>query len=277
MHYNQFILRKEKHMKIKEQYVDAQRRKRRKGCVFEPVEESKEHSDGTKMTPSCIFDTATKHQACDVISQTISSVDPNVIQRYVFSPASKRRKVHTWALQTRGQGPQIISVAVFREHSHVSIIELIFVATSPPYQGTGFGFQLVNSLFDKWASSESIAYVLTYADASAVGFFRRLGFTELVPFPREVMDPWVDRYSSSLLMCCQLTQRRFGPIQRPIHRAVEVLVFVDNIDKFAEEIWCHAIVMGCLENAVQIQYAYMLRVYCELLPISSSRLRDVQS
>jgi GNAT superfamily N-acetyltransferase len=210
-----------------------------------------------------------------LLSEAISSIDRATISRYVFSPAARSRKIHTWAIVPREAKPSVKSVAVFREHQHVSIIELIFVATASEYRGEGYGSFLINSLISKWTETESVTYVLTYADISAIRFFKSIGFTHEVPFPRDLIDPWIDKYSGSLLMVYQIIRVKKQPSISSLPKMVKVLVFKDNTDRFAEELWCTAVVLSSKDCIICVQYAYMHRIYTEYLPIFSPRLREM--
>ena len=232
------------------------------------------HSDDVQQSTkiSCLYDEISKTRACEILSESIPSLCPSLITRCVFSQ-SERSKVHTWALTTRGSRPDIISTVVFRRHARLSFVELIYIATATGSRGDGFGKYFLQSMIDKWLL-DSMSHVITHADLSAVPFFEKMGFSTTIPFPRDFYEPWVDKYSKSVLMCLSLYEIS---IPRQISKPgglVKVLIQMDNVDKYAKEIWVDGFVIHDNEDVTIIQYSYQQRTYNEVLPVESIRLKD---
>ena len=225
----------------------------------------------------CIHDTESKLKVVRLLSSSIPSINKSVFESYILSEFGKDRRIYTWGIYTGGRDPEMVAAAVFRRHSHVSIIELMWMATDPSFRAEGFGTELVNNLAKDWYESGLCDYVLTFADISAVGFFERLGFLDAVPFPRDLWDPWIDKYSRSRLLCLPLRTIDGFEGRSEVHQSVNVLVYVDNIESLTPQVWVNGVVLAGSNTAVLVQYSYMQKTYQEYLSTDSRRLRENDS
>lgn len=218
-----------------------------------------------------LLDFDSKSQAVKILVSQIPSVHSRSISACVFD-ATGRYRYHTWALcHPRSGGGQIVSTMVFRRHVRVGIIELTYVASSPEYQGEGYGSFFIRSMIQRW-KEEGFAYVLTFADRNAVGFFESMGFTGSIPPPRDVYDIWIDKFSESLHMCYTLYPPEAPLETRSMQFYVQVLVYLENVDKCPRSIWAAGIATDSTGECITVQYSYMLKTYTESLPIDSVRL-----
>ena len=60
---------------------------------------------------------------------------------------------------------------------------------------------------------------------------------------------------------------------RPVG-SVKILVYMENVDRFARENWIDSFVIFDDEKIAIIQYSYQHRMYTEVLPVESIRLKD---
>jgi N-acetylglutamate synthase-like GNAT family acetyltransferase len=240
---------------------------------LEPQERTRKRICDHSYSIKSLHDLDMKTRAVDLLAASIPSIDRTIFESYILSDMAKERHIHTWAILENGRDAGMISVVVFRKHCPVSIIELMWVATHEPYRSDGFGSEIIDRMAEDWYKLGVGDYVLTHADISAVGFFRRLGFQEFVPFPRDLSDPWIDKYSQSQLMCLSLM--KFDPAEdyEASNLPLQILVFVDNVDRSAAHIWVDAIVLKDFQQRVLVQYSYMQRIYHEILPCVSRRLK----
>lgn len=232
---------------------------------------------GPSLNLGCIHDTHLKMKTVDLLSSSIPSISRTLFASYIFAENGKDRRIYTWAIHTSGRDPDVMAGIVFRKHTHISLVELMWIATDVNYRGEGYGTHLLRALLEDWFESGNYDYVMTYADISAVPFFRRLGFEESVPFPRDLYDPWVDKYSQSTLLCFR-RKRSILPEQifeSGRNRSVHVLVWMDNVERFPSQVWVPAIILMVFINGqdLLVQYSYMQRIFHEILSVDSRRLK----
>jgi hypothetical protein len=223
---------------------------------------------------SYLLDEESKLKAAQILNEEISSVGNHAISRCVFF-GGQRSRYETWALTIGPKFGSIISTMVVRKHTKLELIELIYIATSSEFKGHGFGSLFLKLMKERWRS-EGYAYVLTFADLSAKGFFGSLQFTEGVPFPRDLYECWVDKYSESVLMSLNLCHsNHLGTCFRE-RITIQVLVCIDNVDRGAKKVWVDGHVIGRSGRIVFVQYVYMLKQYVEVLSCDSSRVVETE-
>lgn len=222
---------------------------------------------------SALLDYESKMGAVALICESIPSLDGGYVKALILG-AVKGAKVHTWGVTTPGSGQRLLSTIVFRKHYRLEIVELLYIATDTTHRATGFGRYLLEDLVSNW-KDEGYSYVLTHADFSAAGFFERLSFNMSTPFPRELFDTWVDRYSSSILMCRSLSEPVGFDGDRSDCKRIKILIASENTDKSPIETWVTGRLMYEREAFVLVQYSYHQRLYSELLRICSKRLHEI--
>jgi hypothetical protein len=132
----------------------------------------------------------------------------------------------------------------------------------------------MNSMIERWRR-EGMAYVVVFADKGATGFFESMGFKYQIPFPRELYDCWIDKYSHSVLMCFRFESQTLMAQQllQSNTTEVDVLVMIENADRNAGETWVTGQVVSEAKGVVTVQYSYMLRNYSETLKSDSIRIK----
>ena len=230
-------------------------------------------ASSTIVTPLLNYEA--KSHAFDILSDSIRSVGSTIISHCVYSTGGKSGH-HTWGLCTRGAPiSSILSTTVFRKFRRLGFVELTYIATAEDYRRDGFGSYLLKSMLNIW-QGEEMAYVFTFADFGAVKFFENNGFSRNIPVPRDLYDGWIDKYSNSVLMCRCLTQTTLHKTviltaETPL--LLELLVYIENVAKYADEIWVNARVLYSSDTWVGVQYSIWLRNYAEVLPLDSPRIR----
>ena len=243
-------------------------------CGYKPtrsaVHDSRLCKSSTKLTH--FLDLESKSKAFRILSDRIPSVDPATIRGCIFG-AGSRSRYHTWGLCTRNNySYQVLTCMVFRRHVRLGIIELTYIASAEEYQREGFASFMLDLMMDKWRADD-MSYVLTFADVNAVKFFESIGFTDHIPFPRDLYDCWIDKYSRSVLMCLPLNKLQECERSTRAPARVEILVFVDNVDKQATEIWVPGrVIVDSGETAI-VQYSFRLKTHVEVLAVDSIRLK----
>ena len=231
-------------------------------------------SKGRAFARGCIHDIHLKTKIVDLLSASIPSINRSTFASYIFSEVGKDRRVYTWAIHTPDREQDVLAALVFRKHPNVSLIELMWIATDLNYRGEGYGTDLLQYLLHDWYESGNSDYVITHADISAVPFFSRFRFEDSVPFPRDLYDPWIDKYSQSRLLCLKL-RRPLGSVSRISgFQSVQILVRMDNVERYPSQVWADGIILAKLnDNDILVQYPFMLRMYEEILSVDSRRLR----
>ncbi len=238
----------------------------------EKTHDTKRHH-GFSFTRKCIHDAYIKSKAVDLLSLSIPSIDRSIFASYIFSELGRERRIHTWGIYTSGKEQDVIAVVVFRKHAHISLIELMWIAIDANYRGEGYGTDMLQYLFRDWYEGGSFDYITTFSDVSAVGFFERFGFQASVPFPRDLYDPWIDKYSHSRLLCLPLRRVNHLISYRREHTQILILVCIDNAERFPSQTWVEGIILVDFSSDVLVQYPFSQRVFQEILSVHSHRLK----
>nr|XP_027195495.1 uncharacterized protein LOC113790079 [Dermatophagoides pteronyssinus] len=135
----------------------------------------------------------------NVFSYQLPRMGKDYITRLVFDPRHL-----TLALIKNGY--RAIGGINFRPFISKGFSEIVFCAVSSDEQVKGYGTRMMNHLKD-YHLSQGIYYFLTYADSYAIGYFKKLGFTEYVTLPREQYHGFIKEYDGATLMECRLDSR----------------------------------------------------------------------
>ncbi len=225
------------------------------------------------LTKVCaLLDFQSKNSAVELVCNSIPSLSTDHVHSSVFRSVGGS-KVHTWGIVTRDRRQKLLSTIVFRKHSRLEIVELLYIATNYEHRGFGFGRHLLDELISIW-KDEGYSYVLTHADLSASGFFERLSFNMSTPFPRDLFDAWVDKYSKSVLMCRALYEPGLYDDESRTYKLVSILIASENTDKSPVETWVCGSLLYESDDIVMVQYSFHQRLYTEILHYCSKRLQE---
>lgn len=95
----------------------------------------------------------------------------------------------------------VVATIVYRPFGKSNFIEMVFCCVKDGCQSGGFGRIIMNHL-KCHLQSENICHVVVYADNSAMGYFKRQGFTSHFPktAPRSFFDEFIKEYDGATPM-----------------------------------------------------------------------------
>jgi len=137
----------------------------------------------------------------------------------------------------------------FKTWRQKRFIEIAFFALSYILQGQGYGTILMNHL-KQLTKTEGIRYFLTYADNTAIGFFRKQGFSDKITFDSRKWKRFIKFYTDSTLM--QFTIKNNNIIEdydwNPctvcgLNDVTPFMICCDNCES-----WCHGECVGIRNN-----------------------------
>jgi histone acetyltransferase len=91
----------------------------------------------------------------------------------------------------------------FRPFFDRNFAEIAFCAVSSSLQISGFGSYLM-SLTKMYAQTMKIGHLLTYGDNSAIGYFKRQGFSTRIKLEREKWVHYIKDYQGATLIHCKI-------------------------------------------------------------------------
>ncbi|CAI2165899.1 12442_t:CDS:2 [Funneliformis geosporum] len=95
---------------------------------------------------------------------------------------------------------KVIGGICYRPFTERNFIEIVFFAVNGDYQDKGYGRRLMNRLKFFMRDVVKIKYILVYADESAIGFFRKIGFTTNITLDKDIWRGYIKDYSKAKLM-----------------------------------------------------------------------------
>lgn len=137
---------------------------------------------------------------CRQLSKLIHEQLPNITYDYVEGLMHSTRYDAFCATKSKKTVVGGLLCKAFREQD---FIELCFLVVSTRYQRQGCGIALMDSL-KKYARGQGIKWILTYADLTAKGFFRRCGFSKGTSLPFKAWEEAIYHYTRSELMSFQV-------------------------------------------------------------------------
>ncbi|GBC06965.1 hypothetical protein RclHR1_07170006 [Rhizophagus clarus] len=95
---------------------------------------------------------------------------------------------------------KVIGGICYRPFIERNFIEIVFFAVHGDHQDNGYGRRLMNRLKHFMRDVVKIKYMLVYADESAIGFFRKIGFTTNITLEKVIWKGYIKDYSKAKLM-----------------------------------------------------------------------------
>ncbi|CAD6449318.1 7c505771-e97e-4f02-a350-22fccfb4d9cb [Sclerotinia trifoliorum] len=177
----------------------------------------------------------------EIIRETLRSMSPAYIAKSVLDPTHTSlvmiKKIEEKQSNKSSKGknggiPQQIDKVIggicYRVWGEKrNFVEMVYLVISTKYHGGGYGSHLVNHFKDEIKSSyaERVMEVLAYADLTAIGFFKKQGFTRDITLDESI---WVgvikDYVESSLMQCTLLPKIRYVEAARMIRKQKETLL-----------------------------------------------------
>jgi histone acetyltransferase len=100
-----------------------------------------------------------------------------------------------------GASEKVVAGILYRPFQGRDFIEIVFLAVSPDEQLRGYGTYIMCQLKAQ-AIREKLHNLLTYADNSAIDYFKKQGFNRQIGLEKEVWGGYIKDYVDSTLMHC---------------------------------------------------------------------------
>lgn len=166
-----------------------------------------------------------------VVHLALPSMHKPYIAKTVFDPThtslvmieKKKARIHGKYHETE----KVIGGICYRPWENRKFVEMVYLIVDEDHRGGGYGAHLVNHFKDEIKSSfnEEVMDILAYADLTAVGFFKKQGFTRDVTLDKKL---WVgvikDYIQSGLMQCTMLEKIRYVESARMILKQKETLL-----------------------------------------------------
>ncbi|KAK8869244.1 Histone acetyltransferase GCN5 [Apiospora arundinis] len=81
---------------------------------------------------------------------------------------------------------EVVGGITYRSFKGLQFAEIVFCAIRSEQQVRGYGAHLMSHLKDYVKATSDVMHLLTYADNSAIGYFKKQGFTKEITLPRSV-------------------------------------------------------------------------------------------
>lgn len=97
----------------------------------------------------------------------------------------------------------VIAGMNFRQFPHENFSEIVYLAVKTEEQCRGHGTIMMNFAKNLYIQN-NIKCIIAYADKQAVGYFKKLGFSETIPLEEEAYESHLKAYSGAVLMGTEL-------------------------------------------------------------------------
>jgi len=102
---------------------------------------------------------------------------------------------------------EVVGGITYRPFKGLQFAEIVFCAISSDQQVKGYGAHLMSHLKDYVKATSDVMHLLTYADNSAIGYFKKQGFTKEITLPRSVWMGHIKDYEGGTIMQCSMLPR----------------------------------------------------------------------
>ncbi|KAK8106725.1 hypothetical protein PG999_010084 [Apiospora kogelbergensis] len=102
---------------------------------------------------------------------------------------------------------EVVGGITYRPFKGLQFAEIVFCAISSEQQVRGYGAHLMSHLKDYVKATSDVMHLLTYADNSAIGYFKKQGFTKEITLPRSVWMGRIKDYEGGTIMQCSMLPR----------------------------------------------------------------------
>ncbi|KAI1101356.1 histone acetyltransferase GCN5-like protein [Jackrogersella minutella] len=117
---------------------------------------------------------------------------------------------------------EVIGGITYKPFPDRKIAEIAFCAVSPGNQIKGYGKHLMDHFKDYVKASSPIMHLLTYADNTAIGYFKKQGFTKEITLEKSLWKGCIKDYEGGTLMQCSMVPRvRYLEARRMLHKQKE--------------------------------------------------------
>lgn len=102
---------------------------------------------------------------------------------------------------------EVVGGITYRPFNSRQFAEIVFCAVDSDRQVKGYGAHMMLHLKDYVKASSDVMHFLTCADNSAIGYFRKQGFTKEVSLEKTTWMGYIKDYDGATLMQCSLLPR----------------------------------------------------------------------
>lgn len=124
---------------------------------------------------------------------------PKMPKTYIARTVFDRRHKTLTAVR----GSSVIGGICFRPFWEKDFLEIVFCAVDSTEQVKGYGTYMMNHL-KAYAIENGVHNFLTFADADAIGYFRKQGFSASITLPQKDTHGYIKDYEGATLMQCEL-------------------------------------------------------------------------
>ena len=122
------------------------------------------------------------------------------------------------------KGNKLIGGACYRLNISQLFIELVFLVISDTEQIKGYGTKLMNKLKDN-LRERGISYILTYADNSAINYFKKQGFTTEIKCSYDEWKGLIKEYDKATLMEASINQNiNYMDLKQTLNKQKDYLI-----------------------------------------------------
>lgn len=120
---------------------------------------------------------------------------------------------------------EVVGGITYRPFNGLRFAEIVFCAISSNQQVKGYGTHLMSHLKDYVKATSDVMHFLTYADNSAIGYFKKQGFTKEITLPRSIWMGHIKDYEGGTIMQCSMLPRvRYLEMGRMLLKQKECVV-----------------------------------------------------
>ncbi|KAI3571225.1 Bromodomain-containing protein [Fusarium oxysporum f. sp. albedinis] len=101
----------------------------------------------------------------------------------------------------------VVGGITYRPFKHRKFAEIVFCAVLSDEQAKGYGAHLMSHLKDYIKASSNMMHLLTYADNSAIPYFKKQGFTKEITLDDSIWKGCIKDYEGGSLMQCSMLPR----------------------------------------------------------------------
>lgn len=119
-------------------------------------------------------------------------------------------------------GLEVVGGITYRPFIRRRFAEIVFCAVDSDRQVKGYGTHMMLHLKDYVRASSDVMHFLTCADNSAIGYFKKQGFTKEITLEKKAWTGYIKDYDGATLMQCPMLPRiRYLEMGRMLHKQKE--------------------------------------------------------
>jgi len=146
-------------------------------------------------------------------------------------------RAHTTLVMVKPGTLEVKGGLCFREFRSRGFAEISFAAVSPEHSGVGNGALLMAHLKDYLRASGPVMHLLTYADNTAIGYFKKQGFSKEIDLAPSVWKGVIKDYvGGTLVHCAMLPRIRYLQVHQMLRLQKETVLAKIKAQRASNEI-----------------------------------------